>query len=483
MGQKVFLGLVGLSPAVISETLWALANPAPLSKQEPWVPDAIVLLTTKDGNEQLKKQEFLPTDGKLGVLEKLQMEINQSRNLTVDWFKKNAVLDWINTWRPGSKDNIGPVIVIGSGLLFNNDSNTSGGIGDVADDDAIESVGTALARLIHALVVLSGDDGSLRVSVSGGRKSMGALAGVCMSLFGRQDKDFMTHVLVSPPEMTSCPEFYYPDPERGVIYFSHYDANSRTQKILHAKYYGGDENTVEGDVKSISLSITNIPYVSVRRRMVGSIVGNKLPMWRKDAWDDSIPTLDKMVRQLNSSSLNRQVIVSAIHKAGLGGLRIDDICFKDLLIGIDRKGANLEVAAGIICMLGRRCAPGIGKQEGWAQPIPSRINEDSAFFDELKNAMNFLFEENADKNDNNDKKNRKDEKKQEPSVSVSSKAFSSVVNKLNNKISSDRGLEDFYSKRGIGYSFGPAVVYREFDSYAAYQRWYEKNCGDKIKDE
>ncbi len=49
----------------------------------------------------------------------------------------------------------------------------------------------------------------LHCSVAGGRKTLGLYLGLALQLYGRPG-DTLSHVLVSPPELESAPEFYYP---------------------------------------------------------------------------------------------------------------------------------------------------------------------------------------------------------------------------------------------------------------------------------
>ncbi len=56
----------------------------------------------------------------------------------------------------------------------------------------------------------------LHVSIAGGRKTMGFYAGYALSLYGRT-RDRLSHVLVSP-DYESHPQFYYPTPYSHVIY-------------------------------------------------------------------------------------------------------------------------------------------------------------------------------------------------------------------------------------------------------------------------
>ena len=51
--QTVLLSLVGTAPAVLSETVWALAT-----QDEPVVPERVIAITTSTGAEKIKEKLF-----------------------------------------------------------------------------------------------------------------------------------------------------------------------------------------------------------------------------------------------------------------------------------------------------------------------------------------------------------------------------------------------------------------------------------------
>src|SRR6516164_11043285 len=53
--EVVLLAVTGMSPAILTETVWALAQENP-----PVVPDRVVVLTTTAGKEQIERQLFTP---------------------------------------------------------------------------------------------------------------------------------------------------------------------------------------------------------------------------------------------------------------------------------------------------------------------------------------------------------------------------------------------------------------------------------------
>ncbi|MCG6659399.1 TIGR02584 family CRISPR-associated protein [Halomonas campisalis] len=84
-------------------------------------------------------------------------------------------------------------------------------------------------------------DTALHVSLAGGRKTMGFYIGYALSLYGRE-QDTLSHVLVSE-RFESHPEFFYPTPESQVIY-------TRDGKPL--------------DTRRAEVTLARIPFVRLR---------------------------------------------------------------------------------------------------------------------------------------------------------------------------------------------------------------------------
>src|SRR5437868_947769 len=56
-GQIVLLSITGQSPAVLTETVWALAQEKP-----PIIPHRVIVITTTEGRERLVRELFSPAD-------------------------------------------------------------------------------------------------------------------------------------------------------------------------------------------------------------------------------------------------------------------------------------------------------------------------------------------------------------------------------------------------------------------------------------
>lgn len=175
--RRILLAVTGLSPQVVTETLYALGTTASSPADARFIPTEIHLLTTTVGAQLARTALLHPTYG-------------QFRALMADY----PVLG-----QPAfSEQNIH---VIGDTL-----------------DRPLEDIRTpgenacAADTITAVLAELTRDASTaLHVSIAGGRKTMGFYLGYAFSLFARP-QDQLSHVLVSSP-FENLPEFFYPPPE------------------------------------------------------------------------------------------------------------------------------------------------------------------------------------------------------------------------------------------------------------------------------
>lgn len=169
--RRILLAVTGLSPQILTETLYALAA-APAAPS--FVPTEIHLLTTATGRD-LARTALLHPDG------------GQFRALLADYPKIGL---------PTFDEKCIHVIRTVDGAPL--------------PDIRSPEENAAAADAITALVAeLTGDNNSaLHVSIAGGRKTMGFYLGYAFSLYARS-QDSLSHVLVSSP-FESHPEFFFP---------------------------------------------------------------------------------------------------------------------------------------------------------------------------------------------------------------------------------------------------------------------------------
>jgi CRISPR-associated protein (TIGR02584 family) len=175
--RRVLLALVGLTPQVVTETLWALAA----RRRPAFVPTEIVIVTTAEGRERAELTLLEPEGGQL-------------RRLAED------------LGLPQLAGAFGPE---GMHVARGADGRL---LGDIRTPEDNLAVADLLTRLMAAITADA--DAALHVSIAGGRKSMSFFAGYALSLFARP-QDRLSHVLVEP-RFEGHPQFFFP-PCRPVV--------------------------------------------------------------------------------------------------------------------------------------------------------------------------------------------------------------------------------------------------------------------------
>ena len=200
--RRILLCVAGLSPQIITETLYALT----VIGESRFVPTEIHLLTTAEGAERARLTLLSDEPGWF-------QRLRQDHGLPEIRF----TLDTIHLLRAAD------------GRLLND-------IRELADNEAIADAITAMVRELTA-----DPDGAVHASIAGGRKTMGFYLGYALSLFGRP-QDRLSHVLVSS-RFESNKDFFYPTPQERVIYTA-------------------DEQPL--DASSALVTLADIPFVRLR---------------------------------------------------------------------------------------------------------------------------------------------------------------------------------------------------------------------------
>lgn len=174
--RRVLLAVTGLSPQIVTETLYALA----VAREPKWIPTEVQVLTTAPGAENVRLNLLSEKPG---------------------WFHRLC------------RDYALPRIAFSVGdihVICRPDGTALEDIRDNADNVAAADFVTE-----HVRALTADERTSLHVSIAGGRKTMGFFLGYALSLFGRP-QDRLSHVLVSAP-FESHQDFYYPSPETRVL--------------------------------------------------------------------------------------------------------------------------------------------------------------------------------------------------------------------------------------------------------------------------
>jgi CRISPR-associated protein (TIGR02584 family) len=174
--RRILLAVTGLTPQVVTETLYALA----VQRQPPFIPTEIHLLTTGEGAEAAR----------LGLLSE-----------DPGWFHRLC------------RDYALPPIAFNASHIQVLRDAVGQPLGDIRTPDDNQRAADAITETVRNLT--ADPQAALHVSIAGGRKTMGYYLGYALSLFGRP-QDHLSHVLVSEP-FESSPEFYYPTRYNRVI--------------------------------------------------------------------------------------------------------------------------------------------------------------------------------------------------------------------------------------------------------------------------
>ena len=173
----------GISPAIITETLWALAGENPSI-----VPDEVVVITTSRGEEDIRRLLLTPDPKWKGksVWETLRASLIKLAKLPASHAGLQLSLHVIDL------------------------PNEATGVREKARDIRTKSENAEAADFILRILASHTDaaDRLVIASIAGGRKTMGALLYAAMSLVGKET-DRVTHVLVNEPFET-CRTFFYP---------------------------------------------------------------------------------------------------------------------------------------------------------------------------------------------------------------------------------------------------------------------------------
>ena len=186
--QHILLAVTGLTPQVVTETLYALY------RQGQTMPTEIHILTTAEGYQRARLT--LINDGWLA-------KFYRDYQLAPPDFTEQSIH-----------------------VLPQADGSPLNDIRSQADNQAMADGITEWIRRLTA-----SPDSSLHVSIAGGRKTMGFYAGYALSLYGRS-QDKLSHVLVSA-DYEAHQQFYYPTPYSAVIYTN--DANRKPLDTQNAE--------------------------------------------------------------------------------------------------------------------------------------------------------------------------------------------------------------------------------------------------------
>ena len=202
--RRVLLAVTGLSPQVVTETLYALWRQNP-----ELLPTEVHLITTLQGAEHARLNLLSPA---IGWLERLRREYAM------------------------------PTIAFSAEHIHVITGHGGEPLADIRTPDDNVCAADCITALVRGFS--EDPDCALHVSIAGGRKSMGYFVGYALSLFGRT-QDRLSHVLVTPP-FENHRDFYYP---------------SLIERPIHVNQGGKD---VAYDCRTAAVDLAWIPFVRLR---------------------------------------------------------------------------------------------------------------------------------------------------------------------------------------------------------------------------
>lgn len=201
--NRILLAIVGNSPAVVTETLYALTQ----TEEKPFFPTEINIITNA-GNYQNIIDTLLGKNGKIH-------QFCNDYKVPEPFFTKHDIYQVI------SKEGIT--------------------LEDVTTKEDNEIIANYITSKVRELTI--NNDTSLHVSIAGGRKTMTYYLGYAMSVFGRV-QDLMSHVIIDDIYMSN--EFFYP---------------SLSEKIITS--YNGNKF----DASKVKVMLNYLPYLRLRDKL------------------------------------------------------------------------------------------------------------------------------------------------------------------------------------------------------------------------
>lgn len=231
--QHLLLLLLGRTPQVLTETLYALCVDGGVPVEEAWA------ISTREGFAAAAEKLLDPRHGRF-----LQMQRDYPKQCGRVAFSPAQILV--------ARDGLVPVP-------------------DIRSRPDSESFLELILRVLWEKT--SDPRTALHCSLAGGRKTMSTYMAIAMQMLGRA-QDRLYHVLLTPPVAENHPDFYYPTPDA---------------KSLHL----ADGRTI--DSSQVKVELVEIPYVRLRERMPAELLAQRASFAELQQWtQEQINALPRM---------------------------------------------------------------------------------------------------------------------------------------------------------------------------------------------
>lgn len=183
--DPILLAVTGMSPAILTETVWALAQEKPAI-----IPKRVIVVTTTQGRAKILQSLFTP----------------------LPLFKGQTAWEALRSALAAAGHDLEGRLQFGQtsyDIRVLTTANRSTGVTMEMDDIRTPTENEAAANYLldQVRTIVENVDEQLIASMAGGRKTMGALLYACMNLVARET-DRLTHVLVNDP-FDTLPNFYF----------------------------------------------------------------------------------------------------------------------------------------------------------------------------------------------------------------------------------------------------------------------------------
>ncbi len=213
--KRILLAVSGMSPQILTETLYAIAV---AERETPFIPTEIYLISTLEGTRRAQLELLHPQTGKFH-------QLCTDYNLTSIEF---------------SAQNI-----------YTIEDKAGTPLNDIKTPEDNEAAADFITNIVNRLT--NDYEAALHVSIAGGRKTMGYYLGYALSLYGRV-QDRLSHVLISE-NYEGLQDFFYPTPRSHVVY---------------------DRNRNPLDTQKAEVMLAEIPFVRLRDGMPSHLLGGKV---------------------------------------------------------------------------------------------------------------------------------------------------------------------------------------------------------------